>query len=77
MSDRKRLSSVVVFHFFLRHTQRSKPSMEQVPDIVFFLFVPIAWLLWKATIPARRRWQARRDEKAEEGAAPPPPPYAG
>lgn len=45
--------------------------------VPLLIFVPIAWLLWKATLPARRRWQARRDEKAEEGAAPPPPPYAG
>ncbi len=44
--------------------------------VPLLIFVPIAWILWKATLPARRRLQANRDEKAEEGAAPPPPPYA-
>ncbi len=45
--------------------------------VPLLIFVPIAWILWKATLPARRRLQAKRDEKAEEGTAPPPPPYAG
>ena len=40
------------------------------------IFVPIAWLLWKALLPLRRWLQANRTETAKEGAAPPPPPYA-
>jgi hypothetical protein len=44
--------------------------------VPLLIFVPIAWLLWKASLPARRRLRTNRNEMAEEGAAPPPPPYA-